>query len=199
MKKTLVISKHPKHGCIKFFRFSFFLQFIVVLFCSCIQLSQEEKIIKETLGKTVNIEMFPTVFFGNKEIPFNEFRSQYPYVSLVYLEDGCNPCYPKYIEWHTRTKDIDLSRKFTVLFIVRGLSSERFINNVLEFDPNFGLNNNRFYMVMDPFYKFLDNNPDINQWIIDKSFLIDAKNKVKLIGPPFASTRMTELFNTICQ
>jgi len=22
------------------------------------------------------------------------------FISLVYLEDGCNPCYPRFVDWH---------------------------------------------------------------------------------------------------
>jgi hypothetical protein len=40
--------------------------------------------IKETLGKTVEIGMFESVRPGEKEIPFGEFRNRYPFLSLVY-------------------------------------------------------------------------------------------------------------------
>ena len=97
--------------------------------------------------------MFDTVRFGNKLIPFNEFRQMYNYISVVYLEDGCQPCYPKFIEWQNRIDSL-----------------------------NYLLNNN-----------------DIPRWIIDGSVLIGPDNKIKMIGEPWATHEMTELFYSICQ
>ncbi len=72
------------------------------------------------------------------------------------------------------------------------------MDNLNEFEPEYEKANDRIHVAMDPDYRFLDNNPAIDRWVIDKSLLIDAGNKVKLIGPPFASRRMVELFYTIC-
>ncbi len=72
------------------------------------------------------------------------------------------------------------------------------MDNLNEFEPEHEQANDRFHIVMDPDYRYLDNNPDIDRWVIDKSLLIDAADKIKLIGPPFASERMAELFYTIC-
>lgn len=183
----------------KFFEVMRNIIIILILFqISCTKLSSEEKIIKKTLGKTIDIGMFPTVQQGNKVITFNEFREKYQYISLVYLEDGCNPCYPRYIEWQKRMNNLLLNDKFTVLFIIKGYSSKIFFDKILEIDPEYCLVNDQFYIVMDEDYLFLTNNPDFERWIIDKTMLIDEKNKVKLIGPPFASPSMVELFYNIC-
>ncbi len=150
------------------------------------------------MGKTVEIGMFESVRQGDSEIPFVEFRNRYPFISLVYLEDGCAPCYPRFIEWQTRMGNLDLHEDFTVLFIILGRSYERFIDNLSIYVPDYEPVNERFHMVIDADYRFLDNNPDIDRWVIDKSLLIDAGDKIKLIGPPFASRRKVELFYTIC-
>ena len=174
---------------------------LIVLFTilfSCTRLTPEEKLIKETLGKTARIGMFESVRQGNRVIPFGEFRKRYPFISLVYLEDGCAPCYPRFIEWQTRMDTLDLHEDFTVLFIILGSSYERFMDNLHESEPEYEQTNDRFHIVMDTDYRFLDNNPDIERWVIDKSLLIDAGDKIKLIGPPFASQRMAELFYAIC-
>ncbi len=92
---------------------------------------------------------------------------------------------------------LDLHEDFTVLFIILGSSYERFMDNLHESEPEYEPAIDRFHVVMDSDYRFLDNNLGIDRWVIDKSLLIDAGNKVKLIGPPFASRRMTELFYTI--
>ena len=93
---------------------------------------------------------------------------------------------------------LDLHEDFTVLFIILGSSYERFMDNLIESEPGYHPASERFHVVMDPDYRFLDNNPGIDRWIIEKSLLIDASNKIKLIGPPFASERMAELLHTIC-
>ena len=171
--------------------------FILIISFSCTQLTPKEKMIKGTIGKTVQIGMFESVRQGDSEIPFGEFRNRYPFLSLVYLEDGCAPCYPRFIEWQTRMDTLDLHEDFTVLFIILARSYERFMDNLYEYEPEYGYND-RFHIVVDPDYRFLDNNPDIERWVIDKSLLIDPTNKIKLIGPPFASRRMAELFYAIC-
>jgi hypothetical protein len=178
-------------------RFHLFIITLILLY-SCTQLTPEEKMIKETLGKTVEIGMFESVLQGDREIPFREFRNRFPFISLVYLEDGCAPCYPRFIEWQTRMDTLDVHKDFTVLFIILGSSYERFMDNLHESEPEFEPANKRFHVVMDQDYRFLDNNPDIERWVIDKSLLIDAGDKIKLIGPPFASQRMAELLYTIC-
>ena len=175
----------------------YFYIILAVLLSSCTQLTPEEKLIKETLGKTARIGMFESVRQGDREIPFWEFRKRYPFLSLVYLEDGCAPCYPRFIEWQTRMDTLDLHEDFTVLFVILGRSYERFMDNLTMYVPDYELNE-RFHMVVDTDYRFLDNNPDIDRWVIDKSLLIGADDKIKLIGPPFASRRMAELFYTIC-
>lgn len=179
----------------KLFLYSFF---IVIPNFSCTRLSPEENKIKETIGKIINIAVFDTIQKDKMLMPFTEFRGRYKFIEIVYLEDSCQPCYPKFIEWQTRMDTLDLNDNFTVLFIIQGRSYERFLNNLQEFSSDSVLVNERFCIAMDHDYRFLDNNPDIDRWIIDKSLLIDDGNKVRLIGPPFASPRMTELLYSIC-
>jgi hypothetical protein len=46
---------------------------------------------------------------------------------------------------------------------------------------------------MDPYFKFVENN-DIPVWIMKGSLLIDANNKIKSVGNPFASEKMESFF-----
>jgi len=172
----------------------FYLFLTLILLFSCTRLNPEEKLIKEPLGKTVQIGMFESVRQKDREIPFGEFRKRYPFISLVYLENGCSPCYPKFIEWQTRMDTLDLHEDFTILFVILGSSYERFMDNLYEYEPEYEPACDQYHVVMDPDHRFLDNNPDIERWIIDKSLLIGPENKIKLIGPPFASQRMKEMF-----
>jgi len=65
--------------------------------------------------------------------------------------------------------------------------------NVHEIQPIEG----RYYVIMDPKGKYLENNLHIPRWVIERSVLIDAENRVKLVGEPFATPDMGKLFYSI--
>jgi hypothetical protein len=174
----------------------FFILLLAII--SCNSLTSEEKEIKATLGKSVETGIFSFVQEGNSFIPYSEFRRRYRHISLVYLEDGCRPCFPKYIEWQTRMDTMDLNHDFTVLFVINGMSFDGFLGNLLESNPEYDFSKDRFHVIMDSEQQFLDANRDIPRQILDKSLLIDKENKIRLIGHPFASPKIEELFYRIC-
>ncbi|MEX2410988.1 MAG: hypothetical protein WD607_06370 [Candidatus Paceibacterota bacterium] len=171
---------------------------LLMAIISCNSLTPEEKEIKATLGKIVETGMFSFVQEGNSPIAYNEFRGRYRHISLVYLEDGCRPCFPRYIEWQTRMDTMDLNHDFTVLFIINGMSFDGFLANLLESNPEYDLSKDRFHVIIDSEQQFLNANHDIPRQILDKSLLIDKENRVRLIGHPFASPQIAELFYRIC-
>lgn len=166
---------------------------------SCNSLTPEEKEIKAILGKRVETEMFSFVHEGNNIIPYDDFRTRYTYISLLYLEDGCSPCFPKYVEWQTRMDTLDLNDDFTVLFIIKGLIFKGFLANLLESIPEYNLSKDKFHVIMDPDQKFLNANGEIPRHILDKSVLINEDNKITMIGSPFASPQIEKLFYRICR
>ena len=182
-----------------FCMFKYLLLIIFVITTSCVELTPEEKIIKDTLGKTLNINMFKTVKQGDNIIPFNEFRRKYNFISVIYLEDSCTPCYPKYIDWINNMESITNKHGYTVLFIIKGHNYENFLKKIKIADPHYVPTDKEFYVAMDHDRYFLDNNRHINKWSIERSLLINAEDKVKLIGSPFNSPKMKELFNSICK
>lgn len=169
----------------------------LIFFSSCTQLTPEQEIIKETLGRKVNIDMFSSVQYKTENIPFNEFREKYKYISLVYLQDNCDPCYPKYINWQYNMDSLNNLNNYTILFIINGDNFQNFLHKIKIYDPEYDLYMGHFYVVMDPDYKFLDNNSNFNRWAIDRSLLINEEDIVKLIGAPFSSARMKELFYNV--
>jgi len=171
----------------------------IAVFYSCTQLTSEEKLIKNSLGKTVDISMFQYIQERNKEISFNEFRKKYDFIYLVYLRDGCASCYPKYLEWQDQMSKLELNNNFMVLFIIQGVKFEDFLKSIANSDRKYDDPFNHFCVVMDPKQRFLKKNQAIDQWIINKSVLVDSENRVKLIGSPFASERMRQLFYQICE
>lgn len=170
---------------------------IAVYLCSCSNLTSEEKMVKNALGKTVNIEVFKAVVQEGEEMEFHKLRNKYDFIYLIYLKDGCNPCYPKFIEWQERMSKLEIGTSCTVLFVIEAKTYKDFLVKVLDFDPTYNPKSNTFYIIMDSDLKLLRNNRAINPWIFYKSILLDSNNKIRLIGPPFASKRMHELFNQI--
>lgn len=151
--------------------------------------------IKNNLEKTVNLDMFDTARQRNDLMPLNDFRKIYRYISIVYLEDGCNPCYSKFIEWQKMMTAINKRNDYTVLFIINGFTYNQFINKVTEVENI----EDHYYTIIDKDLKYLLNNNDIPRWIIDESLLIDNENKIRMIGQPWSTREMTNLFYNICQ
>src|SRR5690554_2519590 len=44
-------------------------------------------------------DLLETVRQENTFLTLEELKQQYDYLSVVYLQNGCRPCYPKFIEW----------------------------------------------------------------------------------------------------
>jgi hypothetical protein len=175
-----------------------FLFLILIFLFSCNQSvhSPIENSIKETLNKKVNLNVFESIYFNDSVVNIEELRKKVDYISIVYLRDGCAPCYPKYIAWHQKMDSIGSNEKHTVLFIIEGNSKSTygsFKNAVLKH----GHFDNKYYTAIDNDFSFLDGNPDIPSDLIENSLLINHENKVKLIGAPFINTEMKNLFHRI--
>jgi len=170
------------------------LLFCLIPLISCSNQSVTRDL-KNNLNKTIRLEMFDSVRFGDKLLSYKEFRQMYGYISVVYLEDGCQPCYPKFIEWQNMMDSLNKRNDYTVLFIIQGFRYHNFINRVNEISAF----NDHYYTIMDDSLNYLLNNNDIPRWIIDGSVLIGPDNKIKMIGEPWATHEMTELFYSICQ
>jgi hypothetical protein len=170
---------------------------LIVLFftLSCSQRSSTEKELQNILNKTLRINIFKTVQQKNDLISYDEFRQKYKYISVVFLQNGCKPCYPKFIEWQNKMDSIVKPDNYTVLFVIRGYNYGMFMSNILDVKYI----EDQFYTIMDPDSKYINNNNEIPKWIIDCSILIDSENKIKMVGAPFATPEMTKLFHKICK
>ena len=97
--------------------------FIILLFgifTACNNLSPKEKELKNILNKPLELELVETVQQGNMVMPFEEFRQQHSHLSVVYLQNSCSPCYPKFIHWQNKMDSIDTPDNYTVLFVIGG-------------------------------------------------------------------------------
>jgi hypothetical protein len=172
-----------------------FLTILVLFIVACSNLSPKEKELRQIINKELNLELSQTVQQANRTLPFDEFRQNHRYLSVVYLQNSCNPCYPKFIEWQHKMDSIDTPDNYTVLFVIKGNSYGEFMANVFDIEYV----DDKFYTIMDPEGKFLENNKDIPRWIIDSSVLIDEENQIKMVGAPFATPEMTELLYEIAR
>lgn len=168
--------------------------FILIMVTSCTRLSPKEKDLQENLNKTLKLDMFETVQQGNTLMSYNEFRKKFKYISVVYLEDGCKSCYPKFIEWQKKMGSINTRNDCTILFVIQGFSYDQFMSRVTDIEQI----KDHYYTVMDMDYKYLHNNKTIPKWIIDSSILINPENKIKMVGAPWLTKEMKELFYKIC-
>ncbi len=166
----------------------------LVLISSCTRLSSVEEDLRDALDQTLHLKFFETVQQENTLLSFEEFRQQFKFISVVYLQDGCQPCYPKFIEWHHKMDSLATRDDYTVLFIISGDNYGDFMAKV--FDQEFI--DTPYYVIMDRDYRFMNKNMEIPKWIFDSSVLIDQENKIKLIGAPYSTPQMTELFYDVC-
>jgi len=162
---------------------------------SCSRLSTDEQAIKDTLNKKLHLGVFNKVLTGNKEISFHDFRQKYKHISVIYLKDGCHYCYPKFVEWHHKMDSIGTPDDYTVLFVIKGKKIEDFLEKVPEID----LIENHYPVIIDTDSRFIKNNVDIPISFLNCSVLIDDENKIKLIGEPFITPQMTDLFLKMCE
>lgn len=173
----------------------FLIQAILVfLILSCNNKPNIKEDLKNNLSKVINIEMFnsDSVLHGNDVIPFTKFRNEHKYLSIIYLEDGCNPCYLKFIEWHKNMMEL-ATRNYAALFIINNFNYEEFISKVNEYE----IIEDRSYIIFDQNQSFLLNNNEIPKWIVNSSILIDSNNQILMIGEPWSTADMLELFNSI--
>src|SRR5690554_1554267 len=159
------------------------------LFICCTSTSQTEKDLRATINKEVSLEIFDLVRRENTFLTLEDLKQRYDYLSVVYLQNGCQPCYPKFIEWQQMADSLNYPDNYSVLFVIQGNSYEGFMNEVLYIDYV----EDRYYTIMDPEGKFLEANKDIPRWIIDASVLIDAENKIKMVRAPWLNEDMTQM------
>lgn len=160
---------------------------------SCIRMTPEEKEVYKLIGKKVNLKMFGKVYVKDTLINLDIILNKHKYISLVYLQDGCAPCYPIYADWHMKLDSLGVMDHYSVLFIIEGTPYSN-IKGFLENARQVGEFEEKFYTVIDPDYGFFSGNPDIPEHLVKRSITIDNKGRIKLIGVPFASPEMAKLF-----
>lgn len=162
---------------------------VILIFCS--QPSQTEKDLKEVLNSSLNLEKFDTIQHKGSLLTLQELYDNYDFISVVYLQDGCQPCYPKFVEWHQKMEELDQVPGHTVLFIIQTKKYKNFISKVKVLGREI---DEKYFIITDPDLTFVINNSEIPDWIINSSMLIDSENKIKMVGSPWINEDMKNLF-----
>lgn len=166
---------------------------LVVVIASCDRSPNNKKEILEVLKISLNVEMIDTVRQGEAALSWADFRSTYHNISVVYLQDGCAPCYPKFVAWHKRMEQIATANDHTVLFVINGRDYTSFTRNT----DLHGEIKEKYYYYIDPRNEFFRYNSDISRPVLDRSQPIDSNNRIKMVGEPFANADMTKVFHIV--
>lgn len=178
-----------------------FVACLSVFFVSCACPSAREYELRRVLNTKINLQFI----FKNSDNrdchTIYNLKHNSGFTSIVYLQNGCAPCFPKFMEWQEQIASMELPADYTVLFVIQGERYSQFIEEVNEYArKNLGVDTveNNFPVAMDPDFDFLSSNHTIPRWIIDRSVLIDSQNRIRMVGAPWATPEMTELFQRIC-
>lgn len=167
---------------------------IIFLFTTgCDHTSKSSRELLKVLDKTLNVEMIDSVKQGKAALSWTDFRGKYRNISVVYLQDGCAPCYPKFIEWHKRMEQIATANDYTVLFIINARDYDSFSRNIRlheEIDE-------RYFYFIDPRNEFFRYNSNISRPVLDRSLLIDSSNRIKMVIEPFTNADITKVFHIV--
>lgn len=175
---------------------------LISLIClSCTPRPQTEKDLAAVLNTKINFGKLSTVQYKDSLLILQEILNNFEYKSIIYLQDGCQPCYPKFIEWQQKMEEYNaalllenpesIQTKHTILFVIRTDDYNDFMAKVKRINKEA---NENCYVVIDSDHEFFINNSDIPNWILDNSILINSENKIKMIGAPWINEDMKELF-----
>jgi len=94
--------------------------------------SYVDKELRKALKERVNFGELDTIYHKGGQLTMQQLRVEYEFLSVVYLEDGCQPCYPQFIEWHESLDSMKVGDSYTVLFVIAGQNYSDFMAKVLE-------------------------------------------------------------------
>ncbi|PWD99016.1 hypothetical protein [Marinilabilia rubra] len=77
------------------------------LLWACTSLLQKEEKPRKMVNKSLKLEKFEIVQQAITLLTLEEKRQTHKYLSMVYLQNSCNPSYPKFIEWQQKMDAID--------------------------------------------------------------------------------------------
>jgi hypothetical protein len=131
--------------------------FLLITAAGCNHNPNSNQALLKVLDMKMNIEMIDSVRQGEFALSWTDFRSLYRNISVVYLQDGCAPCYSKYIGWHKSMEQIAAAYDYTVLFVINARDYASFTRNT---DLHGEIKEKYFYFI-DPRNEFFRANSRI--------------------------------------
>lgn len=164
---------------------------LVFMFLVSCQRNGMQKELQSIIGEKLYFgKLQNSTIHGNNVSLLSDILLRYDYVYVIYLEDNCKPCYPKFAEWQKKIVEMTIPDNFTVLFVIQGNNYEFFMHQVREL---YNIDN-EFCVIMDIYSEFIGVNSGIPRWIIDASILIDSEYRIRMVGVPWINDDMKELF-----
>ena len=135
------------------------------------------KLFREHLEKEICLE-------GFKEV----YSEQYPGLYVSYIDEECGSCVFKIREWYKYSETLPMYDKLAYVFVFRGEDYRKFLKYRIGKHPSVP-----FYYLSSEEFTYIINNPEIDRQIIDGGFLLDYKNRIKVIGSPLKSQSLRKL------
>lgn len=179
----------------KSFLFTFFISTIFIS-CTNSELSLEEKELKSIIGEKLILN-FDSIHTSSDIISLAQFKEFNKFYFCIYIDEKCSSCYPKILEWEKKIEEIGYNDQFTTLYIIRTSNYNDFYCNLQSFDSIGSTKERIYYRVLDPNVNYLTGNQNIPSWILENPILINSNNEILMVGPPFASQQMQEIFHNI--
>lgn len=164
------------------------LLFLTVFATGCKQNSPGIQLIKDHLNKKINLSGYDFVYSGGRVYSYAEFRKLYPFVTVNYVDEDCAVCKVKIREWCDNFEKVPVNENLAHLFVFRGKHHETFIR-YSQGDTAFP-----YFIMPSEEFTYVQNNSKIDRQIIDAGFLLDKNDRIQLIGDPFISEKMTDLY-----
>lgn len=167
-----------------------FLLFVFVV--SCKDVPPVVKLFKAHLNKKVELSGFDRVYSQGRTYMYDQFREQYPFLIVNYIDEECSTCKVKLREWYKKCNQLPQYNNLAYVFVFRGKDYENFVKYTVGEKADYP-----FFILSSEEFTYVANNPKIDRQIIDGGFLLDSKDCIKAIGSPLMSANMIKLIDKI--
>ena len=161
----------------------------LVIGCSCNNnTSPIVKLFQEHMEKEVYFKGFEEVYSEHDTLSYRDFRQKFPYIYVSYIDEECGSCVFKMREWYKLFGSLPMYNGLAYVFVFRGKDYRTFlkyrVGKHLEVP---------FYYLSSEEFTYIINNTEIDRQVINGGFLLDAKNRIKVIGSPLEYSSLREL------
>ena len=162
-----------------------------VVGAGCNQQPSAVQLFKDHMNRKIDLSGYDFVYGNGRSYSYAEFRINYPFVTVNYIDEDCIACKVKLREWCDNAHKVPTNENLAHLFVFRGRNHQTFIKysqGEIEFP---------FYIMPREEFTFVNNNKKINRQIIDAGFLLNKKDRIQIIGDPFISDKLTNLYYSV--